>query len=45
MKDDAGDPAMVVEYENEIFLYMRELEVSPDHHFTVIQSVNLNRLR
>jgi hypothetical protein len=29
MEDDADDPAMVVEYEDEIFSYMRELEVSP----------------
>jgi hypothetical protein len=41
MEDDAGDPAMVVEYEDEIFSYMRELEVSPVQHFTVIQSVDL----
>lgn len=29
MEDEADDPAMVVEYEDEIFAYMRELEVSP----------------
>ena len=29
VEDEADDPAMVVEYEDEIFSYMRELEVSP----------------
>ena len=49
MEDDAGDPAMVAEYEDEIFSYMRELEVSPilPQQFTVIQSseIYLNRPR
>lgn len=41
MEDDVDDPAMVVEYEDEIFSYMRELEVSLilPQHFTVIHSV------
>jgi hypothetical protein len=49
MEDDAGNPAMVVEYEDEIFSYMRELEVSPiiPQRCTVIQSADiyLNRPR
>lgn len=41
MKNDPDDPAMVVEYEDEIFSYMRELEVSPilPQHYTVIHPV------
>lgn len=32
--DDADDPTMVLEYQEDIFEYMRDLEVSPKHLFT-----------